>query len=344
MNFKKEIEIGKKKIGGKRTFIIAEIGSNHNQDINLAYELIDVAAKHGADAVKFQSIKPEKIYSLEDLSQPDMDILNNIELKEDWYNKLNSYCKKREILFFSSPTYLEAIDLLVKCDVKLMKIASPQTFGFPQVIKKVGETGLPTIMSLGYCTINEMERAVNLFKNTGNDKLVLMYCIPNYPTNPSRVYLEFIKTLEVKFSVITGFSDHTLGYHIAVAAVAKGAKVIEKHITLSRIMNGPDHHFALEPDEFKEMVKNIRDIEKNTGKFYEDNLRQFEINAREDIEMKICAIQDLKKDEVISYDKIAYLRSKKSLGISSWEEEKVINKRTKRKINKFEFLEFENIY
>lgn len=340
MSFKKQIIIDEKEIGGKKTFIIAEIGSNHNQDINLALELIDVAVKCEADAVKFQSIKPEKIYVMDDLSQEDKDLLNKIRLDESWYKNLRDYCKKKNILFFSSPTYIEAIDLLIKHSVKLMKIASPQTYGFPQLIEKVGETGLPTIMSTGYCTYEEIQRAIDVFKKTGNTQLILLYCVPNYPTSPENVNLNIIDILAEKYGIIPGFSDHALGYHITVAAVAKGAKVIEKHLTLSRDLNGPDHYFALEPEEFKEMVKAIRDIEKTFTKSNDIKLRPFELDYRKEIEMRICAKEKIDRGEMVTSDKIMYLRNKEGLGISSWDEDKIIGKKTEKKINKYDFLKY----
>ena len=343
MKFKNEITINSKKIGSKRTFIIAEIGSNHNQDINQADELIDSAIECGADAVKFQSIIPDKLYFLKDLEPEYIDILKKIRFQEDWYPKISKFCRRKGILFFSAPTYLEAVDILIQNDVKLMKIASPQTYGFPQLIRKIGESGLPTLMSTGYCTYLEIERAVNVFKQTGNQNLVLLHCISEYPTLPKNVNLNFINQLSRMFGVIVGFSDHTLGFHTALAAVAKGAKVIEKHLTISRELDGLDHHFAIEAHEFKEMINNIRDIEVNLGEASKQKLTKFEYDFRKELEMKMCAKKDIEIGEQINIDKIYYLRNKLELGISAWEEQNIIGKKANIKINKDEFLEYSKI-
>lgn len=342
MDFKKEILVGNKIIGGTNTFIIAEIGSNHNQSIELAYELIDEAVNAGADAVKFQSINPEKIYNLSELENDKKELLEKIQLREDWYEKLYNYCKSRDIIFFSAPTYLEAISMLVASGVKIMKIASPQTYGYPKIIQEVGLTGLPTLMSTGYCNYSEIERAIRVFKSTRNDNLILLHCISNYPTQPIEVNLNFINTLEKMFGTIVGFSDHTLGYHIALSAVAKGAKVIEKHLTLSRSMEGPDHFFALEPKEFREMVYQIKDIELAMGSYSKTDLVDFEIDFRNEVEMKLVAGKELEEGEEISSDKIIYLRERNIKGISAWCEKDIIGKRTGRSIPKGTFLEYKD--
>lgn len=344
MKFDKTIPIENKTVGGREAFIIAEIGSNHNQNISLAYELIDAAAECGADAVKFQSIKSESIYRVEDLNHSEKELLEKIELKENWYKRIQAYCLRKKMIWFSSPTYLEAVDLLVNQGVKLMKIASPQTYGFPQLIKKVGETGLPTIMSTGYCSLREIERAADVFKKTGNKKLVLLHCISNYPTDYENVYLNHLKNLQKRFGAVIGFSDHTLGCHIAVAAVAIGAKVIEKHLTLSRSMAGPDHHFAAEPNEFKEMVVSIRDTEKAMGDGRKKGVSYFERSLRDELEMKICVKEDINKDEVITEEKLLYLRNKRKSGISAWRQCEVVGKRAKIKLKKNTFIEIDDIY
>lgn len=341
--FKNKVKVGNNIIGGSETFIIAEIGSNHNQKLELAYKLIDVAVESGANAVKFQSIKPDKLYNLEDLEPNDKELLNKIEFKEEWYQKIKIYCDKKGIIYFSAPTYLEAVEILQKQDVELMKIASPQTFGFPKLIKKIGETNLPTIMSTGYCKYKEIERAVDLFEKTGNDKLVLLHCISDYPTDEKDVNLRFIGTLRKMFGAIVGFSDHTLGYEVSLAAVAMGAEVIEKHLTLDRDMEGPDHYFALEPDEFYSMVKGIRKIDKAKGNKSKVNLKDFEIKFRNELEMKIIAKDKIEKGEKITSDKLDYLRTKQDIGISAWKEENILGLQARTNINKSEFLLYTNL-
>ncbi|GAB6100052.1 N-acetylneuraminate synthase [Halanaerocella petrolearia] len=342
--FRNKIEVGNKIIGGEKTFVIAEIGSNHNQDLELAFKLIDIAVESGADAVKFQSIKPDKIYNLDDLKAKDRELLDKIKLQKNWYQKIRDYCQEKNILYFSSPTYLEAVDILINHGVKLMKIASPQTYGYPKLIEKVGVSNLPTIMSTGYCKYKEIERAVDLFKETGNEKLVLLHCISDYPTDPKDVNLNFLTTLRNMFGVIPGFSDHILGYEVTLGAVAKGAKVIEKHLTLNRDMKGPDHYFALEPDEFKKMMVGIRKIEKAKGRCSKSQLKEFEIEFRSEIEMKLVAKQKIDAGEKITNDKLGYLRNKEGKGVSAWQEKEIVGLKTKNKIKENEFITYEKLY
>ena len=342
--FENEIKVGDKVIGGERTFIIAEIGSNHNQKLDLAYELIDAAVDSGADAVKFQSIKPETLFSLEEVDDDFEKLLKKIEFKETWHYKIKKYCDKEGILFFSTPTYLNAIEILLDNNVELMKIASPQTLGYPQLIKKISETNLPTLMSTGYCNYAEIERAVNVFKKNNNRKLVLLHCISEYPTEVKNVNLNFINILKKMFGVIPGFSDHTLGYHVPIAAVSKGAKVIEKHFTLSRDMRGPDHHFAIEPDEFKKMVDYIRDVEKALGNSYKNRITSFEKSLKPETIMRIVARKDIKAGEKITKDKIKFLRNKNEYGISAWDEKKILGYKVTKKIKKGQFIKYNDIY
>ena len=236
----------------KHVFIIAEIGSNHNQDINRAFELMEVAKEAGADAVKFQSLRLDKLIKHDEITAEDKILFSKIKLEENWYEKLFSYAKKLNIECISAPTYLEAIPLLVKCGAKYMKIASPQTYGYPKLIKEIAKTDIPTIMSTGYCELNEIERAVKLFLKYGKkDNLTLLHCISEYPTILQHVNLHYMTTLQKIYDVKIGYSDHTLGDCAVYSAVALGAKVIEKHMTLSRNDDGPDYFFALEPNEFK---------------------------------------------------------------------------------------------
>ena len=340
--FNKIIDVGNKKIGGMKTFVIAEIGSNHNQNIDTAFELIDIAKTAGADAVKFQSIKPSGLYNLNKISTEQRNILEKIKLKESWHTKISDYCEGKNIIFFSAPTDLESIDMLMKNDVKLMKIASPQTYGFPNLIEKIGETGLPTIMSTGYCRYSEMERAVDIFRKTGNKNLVLLHCVSEYPTPPSKVNLDLITSLNIMFDVLVGFSDHTMGMHIASASVIKGAVVIEKHITKSRKSEGPDHHFALEPMEFKKMIENIRDLEQAKGTSSKDKLSKFETDFREELVMRACTNQEIKKGERITPEKIKFLRDNDLSGISSWKINGMMGRVVNHHLNANEFLKWKH--
>jgi len=196
-------------------------------------------------------------------------------------------------------------------------------------------------MSTGYCDYPEIFRAVSIFKETQNDKLILLHCSANYPTEDTQVNLDFIPTLSRMFNVLVGFSDHTLGIHMPIAAVAKGAVVIEKHLTLSRDLDGPDHHFAIEPVEFKAMVKAIRSIEKAQGNQAKIALTDFERTFREQIDMKVCLKSSLKKGEAITKQHLEYKRSKTSNMISSWDVKQIVGLNVNCDLDKGTFLKWE---
>ncbi|PJZ61816.1 N-acetylneuraminate synthase family protein [Leptospira adleri] len=257
----KEITIGDRKIGGDKTFIIAEVGSNHCQDINLAFETIDASVLAGADAVKFQSLNVDQLYS--NPSQEIVDLHKKIDFPEEWHLILKQYCEKKGILFFSSPTYLSVVDLMEEIEVSLYKLASAQVGTFPQIIERVAKTGKPVILSTGLVDYGQIQKVVQIFKNVGNEKYIILHCNSLYPAPYDKVNLRLMNVYSEMFDCISGFSDHTLGNHICVAAVALGAKVIEKHITLKRDLPSPDAPLAIEPHEFSDLVKSIREVEES---------------------------------------------------------------------------------
>lgn len=323
--------------GGNPCFIIAEIGSNHSQDINTAKKLIDASINAGADAVKFQSLKYDELYEDIKENQEMKDLFEKIELKEEWYEELSNYCNEKGVIFFSAPTYPRAVDLLEKIDVKLYKIASPQTATFPQLIKKVSDLNKPIIMSVGYCDSKEIDRAVQIVKDTGNNKLALLHCVSEYPTDPKIANLKFIQSLKNTYNFPVGFSDHTLGWQVTIAAVVMGADIIEKHITLSREQDGPDHSFALEPAEFEVMVKDIRKVDRKVensfGKEIKTEITDCESKILESIRMKAFANRDINEGEVIDKDKDLIFRRSKH-GIDAWDLYKAESIISKKKIYK----------
>lgn len=312
--------------GYGHTFIIAEIGSNHNQNINRAFELMETAKEAGADAVKFQSIKLEKLIAKEDIDEDDKKLFEQIRLEEEWYERIFEYARRLNIECISASTYLEAVDLLKDTGANYIKIASPQAYGFPELIKRVAQSGLFTIMSTGYCEDEEIKRAVELYKSCGDiNKLTLLHCVSQYPTELGSVNLSYMKKLRDAYQVPVGYSDHTIGIVAPVMAVALGASIIEKHITISREEKGPDHFFALEPDEFKRMVTNIRDTEMMLGTG-EKRLTDFEREYRETIVMHPYANRDIHVGDEIKREDITYYRSKIK-GISPWDvEDKIVGK------------------
>jgi len=250
-------------IGGGRTFIIAEIGSNYNQSLELAFESIDAAIASGADAVKFQSLNIKELYYSPNRSI--IDLHKKIDLKEQSHFELKSYCDKRGIIFFSAPTYLKAIELLEKINVQVYKLASAQIGTFPQLVSRVAQLGKPTFLSTGLVTIGELEKTINIFKKNQNINFAILHCNSIYPTPYAKVNLKMIPVYRSIFQVPVGFSDHTTETHAAIAAVTMGASIIEKHFTLSKTLPVPDAEFSLEPENFHKMVLQIRDIEQALG-------------------------------------------------------------------------------
>ncbi|CCH48601.1 N-acetylneuraminate synthase family protein [Pseudodesulfovibrio piezophilus] len=243
-----------------RTLIIAEIGSNHGADLNCALDSIAAAVETGADAIKFQSIKIDELYHSPSVKTQELH--RAIDLNEQWHDELSSACFKAGVLFMSSPTYLKAIAFLESVGVELYKIASAQVGVFPQLVEAVAAVKKPTLLSTGLVSPAEMETVIAAFKQAENRDYCILHCNSLYPTLPGQTCLEHMDIWNALFQCPVGFSDHTTGIAIPLAAVARGASVIEKHFTLSRQMGTPDASFSLEPDEFSEMVRGIRDVEK----------------------------------------------------------------------------------
>lgn len=243
-------------------FVIAEIGSNHDGDFNTALRLMDIAREADADAVKFQSFLADHLVKRDN---PDYSLLKQIELKREWYPRLKAEAEKRGLVFFSTATNDITLGWMEAIDVSLYKIASPNLTHLP-LIRKTAGLGKPVIMSTGMAGLLEIDEAVRTFTEAGNEQLVLLYCVSEYPANPRNVNLGFIPKLAAMYPYPVGYSDHTLDIGTAIAAVAMGARVIEKHLTLDRASTGPDHHYALQPDEFILMGRNIRIVEQTLGR------------------------------------------------------------------------------
>lgn len=273
-----DISIGRKRVGeGHPCFIIAEAGSNHDRKLEQAYRLINIAKESGADAVKFQTYTAECLYSKKTpkpeylkkkgLSSKDeslWDVIKRIEMPREWHAKLKDYCSKNDIIFMSTPFDLRAVDELEEVGMLAYKIASFEITHLP-LLEKAGNTGKPIILSTGMADLSDIKIALKIIYNAGNHKVALLHCAVNYPPKYEDLNLRAMDTMRQAFKVPVGFSDHTLGIISAIAAVARGACIIEKHFTIDRKLKGPDHSFALEPDEFKEMVRAIRDTEKSLG-------------------------------------------------------------------------------
>jgi len=258
------IRIGAKVIGdGHPCFIIAEAGSNHDGKLSRAKELIDAASKAGADAIKFQTFTANKLYN-EIKNKKTVDLLSRIELHKDWHRDLLDYAKRRGIDFLTSAFDEESADFLEKLGIPAFKIASCELVHIP-LIRHIARKRRPVILSTGMANEREIRDAVEAVYATGNRHVVLLHCISQYPTETRDVNLRALLALKRKFRCPVGFSDHTTTIGAPIAAVAMGANVIEKHLTTSRNLVGPDHSYALEPNEFKAMVAGIREVETMFG-------------------------------------------------------------------------------
>jgi N-acetylneuraminate synthase/N,N'-diacetyllegionaminate synthase len=271
-----DIDIDNRKIGpGHPCFIIAEAGVNHNGDIDLCKALIDAAVKAGADAVKFQTFKAERVSSpaarkadyqrqATDTAESQLDMLRQLELPPEAHHELRTVCQQRGILFLSTAFDEQSVDLLDEIGVPVFKIGSGEITNWP-LLQYIAQKGKPIILSTGMSFLSEIDQAVRILQSAGCDQLILLHCVSNYPANPADVNLNAIKTLANAFNVPVGFSDHTPGIEISLGAVALGASVIEKHFTIDRNLPGPDHKASLEPKELIALVKGIRSLESAFG-------------------------------------------------------------------------------
>jgi sialic acid synthase SpsE len=271
-HFRRSIAIGGRIVGpGEPAYVIAEAGANHNRDLGLATELIDVAAEAGADAVKFQTYTGSGLYSsktprfayLNDERSP-AELLEAIALPREWQPDLAEHARARGIAFFSTPFDDDAVDSLATVGVPAMKIASFEIVDLP-LIRHAASVGVPVILSTGMTTQDEIEDALGAVTDSGNDQVALLRCASVYPAPPEIMNLRAMTTMREAFGIPVGLSDHTTGIAVPIGAVGFGAELIEKHFTLSRKMEGPDHPFALEPDELRAMVAGIREVEATFG-------------------------------------------------------------------------------
>jgi sialic acid synthase SpsE len=312
------MRIGEREIrNGAPCYVIAEIGANHNRDMDVARELIDRAAEAGADAVKFQTYSGDRIYSsktprfeyLEGVSdKTPAQLLEEISLPRDWQAPLAEYARERGIDFFSAPFDHEAVAELDAIDVPVLKIASYEIVDLP-LIRRAAQTGRPLLISTGMANMGEIEDALGAAAEGGAPGVGLMQCTSVYPAPPERANLAAMETLRVAFGVPTGLSDHTLGIAVPIAAAALGAAFIEKHITLDRTMPGPDHPFALEPPDLRAMVAGIRDAQaalgdgRKAGPGPEESVEMYRLARR-----SLILTRDLPAGTVIERDMITVKR------------------------------------
>jgi N,N'-diacetyllegionaminate synthase len=346
---RRKVKIGSRLIGdGENVFFIAEAGVNHNGNLDTAKKLVDAAKDAGADAVKFQTYKTERIvtklaqkaeYQKKDNnSSSQFDLLKKLELRDSDFEELFDYAKEKKIIFLSSAFDVDSVEFLDKMGILAFKVASGEVTNFP-LLNCIAEKHKPVIISTGMSTINEIEDVVEVFINKGIEDIVLLHCVTSYPAKYESVNLRTIEFLKRKFDFPIGFSDHTPGTVIPVAAVSMGAVLIEKHLTLDKSLKGPDHRASLEPDEFKKMVDDVRITEKAMGNFTKRSFEEEEI--KKVVRRSIVAKMFIPKGTVISLDMVDFKRP--GTGISPKYLEKIIGKRAKYDMVPDELLTFDGI-
>ena len=323
----KRICIGKKRIGETEpTYIVAEMSANHNMDFGRAKAIIRAAADAGADAIKIQTYTPDTITI--DSDKPAFrtkgiwegrtlyELYGKAYTPWEWQKELKEYATDCGIDFFSSPFDLTAIDFLENLDVPMYKVASFEINDIP-FIRKIARTGKPIIMSTGIAYLEDIDLAVRTCLDEGNDKVILLKCISSYPAPYENMNLSVIPNMKQTFDCICGLSDHSMGSEIAVAAVALGAKVIEKHFTLRRADGGEDSQFSMEPEEFSEMVRQIRNVEKALGHpTYELNKEQIESRI---YSRSLFVVKDIQEGETFTAENVKSIRPGIGLHTKYWD-------------------------
>ena len=315
----------------QRTLIIAEAGVNHNGELSLAKRLIDVAADAGADLVKFQTFNAKRIvipnarkadYQLQgtDSAESQFEMLRRLELSDDDHRQLIDHCRQKNIGFFSTGFDVQSIDQLVRLGVRPFKIPSGEITNL-SYLRHVGQYGSTVLLSTGMATMGEIEVAIDVLEAAGTPRssIKVLHCTTEYPTPMSEVNLRAMRSISAAFGVDVGYSDHTQGIEVAVAAVALGASVIEKHFTLDRTLPGPDHKASLEPAELKAMVAAIRNIEMALG----DGIKrpsQTEIRNRTVVRKSLVAARPIRAGEAFTSQNVTAKRPGSGLSPMLWDQ------------------------
>lgn len=312
-------------------FIIAEAGVNHNGSIELAFKLIDAAVESGADAVKFQTFKAENLVSKNTQKaeyqkqttnplESQLDMLKKLELDVDVHKKLIKYCNAKGILFLSSPFDHDSIDLLNELGIEVFKIPSGEITNLPY-LRRIGSLAKQVILSTGMSTLKEVGDALAILVDSGTKKenITVLHANTMYPTPMEDVNLNAMKTIKKEFDVAVGYSDHTLGIEVDIAAVAMGASIVEKHFTIDKAKEGPDHKASLEPEELRAMVIAIRNVEKALGdgiKIPSGSEKPNIVVARK----SILASQKIKKGDTLTEENIIVKRPGNGISPMKWDE------------------------
>jgi N,N'-diacetyllegionaminate synthase len=345
------MKIGSFDVGAPETvFVIAEAGVNHNGDVALARRLIDAAADAGADAVKFQTFSARRLASPDapkaeyqlartDAAESQYEMLRRLELSEAAHRELLEYAGSRGILFLSSPFDEACADLLESVGVEAYKVPSGEIINLPY-LRHLGRKGKPIILSTGMSTLAEVETAVGAIRETGNDSIVILHCVSSYPAPERQINLRAMDTMRRAFGLPVGFSDHTAGTVIPIAAVARGACMVEKHLTLDRSMEGPDHAASLEPAEFTAMVQSLRMTALALGDGVK-RLQPSEIDCRDVARKSVAVARDLPAGTRLSEDHLVVTRP--GTGIRPGDIRFLLGRRTNRPLRAGELLTLESL-
>lgn len=329
-----------------KIFIIAEAGVNHNGDIEIARQLVDAAAEAGADAVKFQTFKADKLVSKSaqkadyqkkttNSQESQFAMLKKLELSSDMHQYLQEYCRRKNILFLSTPFDLDSIVYLDSIGVPFMKIPSGEITNYPY-LREIGKTKKPVILSTGMSEMKEIEAALCVLREYGTTDITVLHCNTEYPTPYADVNLKAMVTIKEKLDVKVGYSDHTVGIEIPVAAAAMGACVIEKHFTLNKNMEGPDHKASLEPKELKEMVRMVRNVEMALGTGTKSPSSSEKKNILV-VRKSIVAKEDIEEGQIFTEDNLTTKRPGTGVTAMAWNE--ALGKSAKRNFRKDELIE-----
>ncbi|MFA4941303.1 MAG: N-acetylneuraminate synthase family protein [Patescibacteria group bacterium] len=351
-NFPKEIKIGAKLVGENHpALIIADIGANFDGDLEKAKKLAKAVKDAGGDVVKIQSFLANKIVSGKGFSsmklkgvhgswgRPVDEIFKEVEFPREWHKEFFDYCKEIGIMVSSSPYDFEAVDLMEKLDVDFYKIGSGD-ITWHEMLEYIAKKGKPVILATGASTLTEVDEAVKTIELTGNNNLILLQCITNYPSKIESANLNVLGTYQKDFDIITGYSDHTPGDVVVLGAVALGAKVIEKHFTLNKEDKGPDHPHSMNPEEFYQMVKHIRQLESALGTG-EKNVVEEEFETVIVQRRSLYAKNPIQEGGAIKKEDIIELRP--ALGILPKLKSTIIGRKAKRNIEAGEPIKKEDI-
>ena len=347
------IRIGDRFVGpGHPVYVIAEAGANHNRDFDTALRLIDTAAQAGADAVKFQTYRAEDMYSrktpmmsyvkdggLVGDEETVWDLIKRVEIPWEWHDKLAERARDVGLDFLSTPFDENAVDVLEDVGVPAYKIASYELNHFP-LIRRCAATAKPLLLSSAMASLGDIERALDVAQGAGAREIVLMHCAVTYPPRFEDLNLRAIQTMQQAFQVPIGWSDHTMGHTADVVAVALGAVAIEKHYTLDRSMPGPDHGFALEPDELGEMVRAIREAEASLGNSVK-RMAPAEEELSRLARRGVVAARDIPAGRRIEKDDLAIKRP--GFGIAPHELHAVIGRSAARDLEEDDILTWEDL-